>query len=263
MRANRIRHLWLDDRAAVNGWLTIPSVLSAEAMVAQGWDSVTIDMQHGAIGYQKAFDMLAPILASEATPLVRIPWLDEGIVGKVLDAGALGIICPMVSTRDDAERLVAACRYPPDGGRSYGPIRGQASGDPAYPQHANESVIPFAMIETAQALDNIDNILAAEGLGAIYVGPSDLSLALGCAPALDQEEEKVVDAIEYIAGAAAKHRVAAGIHNATPAYARRMIDLGYRFVSLSTDARLLAAKAKEFLAETRGEDEAADAGSVY
>lgn len=263
MRNNRIRHLWLDDKAAVNGWLTIPSVFSAETMAAQGWDSITIDMQHGAIGYQKAFDMLTPILASEATPLVRIPWLDEGVIGKVLDAGAMGVICPMVNFRKEAERLVAACRYPPAGARSYGPIRGQSYGNPDYPALANESVVVFAMIETSQALDNIDNILSTEGLDAIYVGPSDLSLAMGQKPGLDQEEQSVVDAIKYIVDAAKKKRVMAGIHNATPAYAQKMIDLGYRFVSLGTDSRLLAAKAQEFLGEMRGEEPAADEGATY
>lgn len=265
MRHNRIRHLWLDDKSAVNGWLTIPSVFSAETMSVQGWDSVTIDMQHGAIGYEKTFDMMTAILATEATPLVRIPWLDEGIVGKVLDAGAMGVICPMINFRKEAERLVAACRYPPAGSRSYGPIRGQGYGNPDYPALANESVIVFAMIETSQALDNIDNILATEGLDAIYVGPSDLSIAMGCSPGLDQEEQQVVDAIEYIVKAAKKHRVMAGIHNATPAYAQKMIELGYRFVSLGTDSRLLAAKAKEFLVEMRGEEEeaSADAGATY
>jgi len=245
MRENRLRHLWGEDRAAVNGWLAIPSAFSAETMAHQGWDSLTIDLQHGVVDYQMAATMLAAISTTDTVPLVRVPWLDPGIIMKMLDAGSYGVICPMVNAPEEAERLVSACRYPPAGQRSFGPIRALLYAGPDYPKHANDTVLAFAMIETRRALDAVDEILAVPGLDAIYVGPADLSLALGCTPTFDQEEKPVVEAIERIAEAAARHGVVAGIHNGSPAYARRMIAAGYRFVTVGSDARLMATGARQ------------------
>src|SRR3954467_9765590 len=113
MRENRIRTLWAAGKAAVNGWLAIPSVFSAETMAHAGWDALTIDMQHGVVDYGAAVSMLTAISTTAVAPVVRVPWLDPGIIMKMLDAGAYGIICPMVNTRADAERFVSAMCYPP------------------------------------------------------------------------------------------------------------------------------------------------------
>jgi len=161
MRENPLRRIWAEGRAAVNGWLAIPSSFSAETMAHQGWDSLTVDMQHGVVDYQTAVTMLAAISTTDVTPLVRVPWLDPGIIMKMLDAGAYGVICPMVNTVADAETLVGACRYPPAGRRSFGPIRALLYAGADYPKHANETVIAFAMIETQEALDNLDQQIAA------------------------------------------------------------------------------------------------------
>ena len=252
MRENGIRRIWDGGGAVANGWLAIPSAFSAETMAHQGWDSLTVDMQHGVVDYQMAATMLTAISTTDVTPLVRVPWLDPGIIMKMLDAGAYGVICPMVNTVADAETLVAACRYPPAGGRSFGPIRALLYAGADYPKHANETVIAFAMIETRQALDNLEEILSVDGLDAIYVGPADLSLALGCTPTFDQEEKPVVEAIAYIAAKAREKGVVAGIHNGTPEYALRMIETGYRFVTMGSDARMMAAGAKAALAGLRG-----------
>lgn len=247
MRENRMRTAWREGRTVVNGWLAVPSAFSAETMAHQGWDALTIDMQHGVVDYQAAVSMLTAISTTDTVPMVRVPWLDPGIVMKMLDAGAYGIICPMVNSATDAERLVAACRYPPQGGRSFGPIRALLYAGADYPKHANDTVVAFAMIETRDALDNLDDILRVEGLDAIYVGPADLSLALGCAPGFDPEEKIVVEAIDHIVGLAGKHGVVAGIHNGTTAYARRMIDKGFRFVTIGSDARFMAAGSRTVL----------------
>jgi len=251
MRENTLRRLWAEDRATINGWCVIPSSFSAELMAHQGWDSVTVDMQHGLIDYQAAVGMLQAISTTAAVPLVRVPWNEPGIINKALDAGAYGVICPMVNTRDDAERLVAACRYPPRGSRSFGPTRALLYAGSDYPAHADRTVVVFAMIETRAALDNLDEILEVPGLDAIYVGPSDLSSALGCTPKPDQEEKPVVEAIDFILARARAHGVLAGIHNATPDYALKMIAKGYRFATVSSDARLIAAKAGEMFATLR------------
>src|SRR5690625_5009825 len=194
MRKNHLKRLWAENKAAVNGWCAIPSSFSAEVMAHQGWDSLTIDLQHGMIDYQAAIPMLQAISTTSTVPMVRVPWLEPGILMKVLDAGAYGVICPMISTREDAERLVAACRYPPQGGRSSGPIRATLYGGADYPAHANGTVVVFAMIETRQALDNLDEIVAVEGLDAVYIGPSDLASALGYKPGFGRSEPGLVEA---------------------------------------------------------------------
>lgn len=252
MRENRLRKLWAEGEAAVNGWCAIPSSFSAEVMAHQGWDSLTLDLQHGVIDYQAAIPMLQAISTTETVPIVRVPWLEPGILMKVLDAGAYGVICPMVNDRADAERLVAACRYPPLGGRSFGPIRALLYAGADYPSQANESVVVLAMVETRAALENLDAILSVPGLDGVYIGPADLSAALGCTPRFDQDEPAVVEAIELVLAKAREHGRVAGIHNGTPDYARAMVAKGFRFVTVGSDARLMAAAAAETVRRTRG-----------
>ena len=251
MRENRLRTLWSSDQAAVNGWLAIGNSFSAETMAHQGWDSLTIDLQHGVVDYTALVPMLQAISTTATVPMARVPWLEPGILMKVLDAGAYGVICPMVNTRDDAARLVAYTHYAPRGTRSFGPIRGLLYGGADYPQHADRTIVVFAMIETAEALDNLDSILSVEGLDAIYIGPSDLSLALGCKPAFDEVDPKVDQAISHILARAQAHNVVAGIHNGLPEVALARIARGFRFVTVGSDARLMAAASQQVLAKMR------------
>ncbi len=251
MRENRLRTLWKDDRAALNGWLAIPSAFAAETMAHQGWDTLTIDLQHGVVDYQAMVSMLQAISTTPTVPVVRVPWLEPGIIMKTLDAGAYGVICPMVNTREDAQRFVAYSSYAPQGTRSFGPIRALLYGGADYPEHANRTIVRFAMIETAQALDNLDAILSVEGLDAIYIGPSDLSLALGCRPTFDDVDPPVVQAIDHILERARAHGLVAGIHNGTPEAALGRIAKGFRFVTVSSDARLMAAGAQQVVAKMR------------
>jgi len=247
MRENRIRTIWKAGGAVVNGWLAIPTAFSAETMAHQGWDSLTIDLQHGVVDYQAAVNMLTAISTTNTVPVVRVPWLDPGILMKVLDAGAYAVICPMVNTREDAEKLVAATHYQPRGTRSFGPVRALLYGGADYAQHANDTIVVFAMIETKQALDNLDDILSVKGLDAIYIGPSDLSLALGCTPTFDDVDKPVAEAIDRILAKAKEHGLVAGIHNGTPEAALKRIEKGFRFVTISSDARLMAAGAKQVI----------------
>ena len=251
MRENRLRALWARDQAAVNGWLAVPNSFSAEVMAHQGWDTLTIDLQHGVIDYSAMVGMLQAIGTTPTVPIVRVPWLEPGIVMKVLDAGAYGVIAPMVNTADDAAKLVAWTHYAPQGTRSFGPVRAALYGGADYPAHANQTIVAFAMVETAQALDNLDAILSVQGLDAIYIGPSDLSLALGCKPVFDDVEPKVQQAIDHIVARATAHGVKAGIHNGRPDVARARIAQGFRFVTVSSDARILAAGAQELLGAMR------------
>ena len=251
MRENRLRSIWKKGGAAVNGWLAIPASFAAETMAHQGWDTLTIDLQHGVVDYQAMVTMLQAISTTATVPVVRVPWLEPGIVMKTLDAGAYAVICPMVNTREDAQRLVAYTNYAPRGTRSFGPVRAQLYGGADYFQHANDTVVRFAMIETAQALDNLDAILSVEGIDAIYIGPSDLSISLGCRPDFDSPEPKAAQAIEHILERAKAHGVVAGIHNGAPEAALARIAKGFQFVTVASDARLLAAGSQEILRKMR------------
>lgn len=251
MRDNRLRTLWQAGQPAVNGWLAIANSFSAETMAHQGWDTLTIDLQHGVVDYQAMVGMLQAISTTPTVPLVRVPWLEPGILMKTLDAGAYGVICPMVNTREDAQKLVAWTHYAPRGTRSFGPVRALLYGGADYPKHANDTIVVFAMIETAQALDNLDAILSVEGLDAIYIGPSDLSLALGCTPTFDDVDPKAAQAIDHILARAKAHGVAAGIHNGRADVALQRIAKGFDLVTVSSDARLMAAGAQQILAAMR------------
>ncbi len=251
MRENRLRTIWKSGGAVANGWLAIPNSFSAETMAHQGWDSLTIDLQHGMVDYQAMVPMLQAISTTDAVPVVRVPWLEPGILMKSLDAGAYAVICPMVNTREDAQKLVAYTHYAPRGTRSFGPTRALLYGGADYAQHANDTIVTFAMIETAQAMDNLDSILSVEGLDAIYIGPSDLSLALGCTPTFDDLDPKAAEAVDHILARAKAHGVVAGIHNGSPEAALKRIAKGFQFVTISSDARLMAAGAQAVMAKMR------------
>ena len=252
MRANRLREIWKKGEAVVNGWLSIPSAFSAEVMSHQGFDSLTIDMQHGVVDYQVAVTMLQAISTTGVVPLARVPWNDPARIMKILDAGAYGIICPMINTRKEAEALVAAARYYPAGYRSWGPVRASLYAGTDYsPAKANDEIVVMPMIETAEAVKNIDDILSVPGIDAVYVGPADLSITLGCTPKLDQTEQPVVEAQQVIAAACKRHNVAAGIHCGVSSYALKMIASGYQFVTLASESRMMAARAADEVAAVR------------
>ena len=251
MRENRLRTLWQEKKAAVNGWLAIPNSFSAEVMAHQGWDTLTIDMQHGLIDDAALVTMLQAISTTATVPIVRVPWLEPGALMKALDAGAYGVICPMISTREEAQKLVAWTHYAPQGSRSFGPVRAALYGGADYPTEANKTVVIFAMIETAQALDNLDDIMSVEGLDAIYIGPSDLSLALGCKPQFDDVEPKVAQAMDHILARAKAHGIRAGVHNGRADVARARIAKGFDLVTVGSDARMLASASQDFLKAMR------------
>lgn len=251
MRESNVRNVWKRGGAVVNGWLGIPSGVSAENMAQAGWDSLTIDMQHGHVGYQAAVEMLQAISTTNVTPLARVPWLEQAMIMKLLDAGAYGLICPMINTREECEAFVGACRYAPKGYRSFGPMRATWYGGPDYAQKANDTVVALAMIETKKALDNLDDIMSVKNLDGIYIGPADLGLSLGGEPRGDQTDPKVVAAIKKILAAAKKHKLRAGIHCSSPEYALKMISWGFEFVTILNDSALLMNNAKATVATMR------------
>ena len=238
--ANRLKQLWDSGKPAVNGWLAIPSGFSAEVMAQAGWDSVTVDLQHGVQDYMSMVACFQAMQSHPVLPMVRVPWNEPGIVGKVLDAGAYGIICPMINTRAEAEAFVSYCRYPPAGKRSNGPIRAGIYGvGTTYQATANQEVLCIPMIETQEAVDNLDVILDVPGIDAVYIGPSDLGFSMGLIPILDREEQVILDIYARILDATKRRGIRACVHCGSPAYATRMIAMGFNLVTISNDSGLL------------------------
>ena len=245
MRKNKLKKIFKEGKAVVNGWLQIPNSFSAEVMAHQGWDSLTIDMQHGLIDYSNALPMLQAISTTDVVPMARVNWNEPGQIMKILDAGAYGVICPMVRNREQAEKFVQACLYPPKGYRSYGPTRGLIYSGNDYADHANDEIIKLAMIETSEALQKLDEIMSTPGLNGIYIGPADLSLAIGQKPAFDNlEGTPAYEQITNILKHAKKNNLVAGIHNSTPEYAQKMIKIGFQLVTIGSDQRYMSTGAK-------------------
>jgi 4-hydroxy-2-oxoheptanedioate aldolase len=251
MRDNKLRTLWAGGGKAVNGWLAIPNSFCAEVMAHQGWDTLTIDLQHGLIDTAALVPMLQAIQATPTMPIVRVPWLEPGVIMKTLDAGAQAIICPMVNTREDAQRLVQYARYAPQGGRSFGPVRAGMVHGADYAEKANDNLVVFAMIETRQALDNLDAICAVPGIDGVYIGPSDLSLSLGCKPVFDDVDPPVAQAIDHILARAHAHGLKAAVHNGRTDVARARLAKGFDLATVSSDARILIAGSQQILKEMR------------
>ncbi len=234
MIKNGVKKRWAEGKPVLNGWLSIANSFSAEIMAAQGYDSLTVDMQHGIVGYDGAVPMLQAMRTSGVTPLVRVPWLDPADIMKALDAGAYGVICPMINTRAEAERLVSYMRYPPSCVRSFA-------------AEADDEMICLAMIETAQAYENLEDILATPGLDGVYIGPADLTLGLQgkrYAPGFDRREPEMIEAIKTILHAAHRAGKRAALHNGTPDYAAEAVGWGFDFVTVTNDVRLLASAAE-------------------
>ena len=192
---NKLKEIFKSGNSAINGWLQIPNSFTAELMAHQNWDSLTLDMQHGVIDYPNAVGMLQAISTTNVVPMARVNWNEPGQIMKILDAGAYGIYVQWLVTKE-AENFVKACMYPPEGYSSYGPIRGLVYGGPDYVDEANNEILKFAMIETKESLENLDEIMKTPGLDGIYIGPADLSLAIGQKPSFDKPEgDPVYDVI--------------------------------------------------------------------
>ncbi len=250
MRENTVKRAWREGKVTYGAWLSIPSAFSAEVMAHQNFDWLCIDMQHGLIDYQVAVSMLQAISTTQTTPFVRVPWNEPGIIGKMLDAGAYGVIIPMVNSREEAEAAVGACRYVPDGYRSYGPVRAAYYAGLDYASQANKEIACIPMIETTKALGQLDEILAVPGIDAVYVGPADLSLTMGLPPRMDHDDESFHQARLTIAEACRQRGITPGIHaNAT--LAPKHVDAGYRMITISSDVGSLAGGAAGDLRSVR------------
>ena len=241
MRPNKIRERWDRSEAVVSAWLSIGNSYSAEIAGSSGVDCVVVDLQHGMTEFSSAIGMLQAISATPASPLVRVPSCNADHLMKALDAGAYGLICPMIGSAEEAIAFVAATQYPPQGVRSFGPARGLLYGGADYFDHANATIVRLAMIETRQGLDSLKDICQVEGLDGIFVGPNDLGLALGKAPASDPTDTDVRRAIDHCVHVARHEKKHAGIFCTSGLAGAREIRNGFDFVVINSDANLLKA----------------------
>jgi 4-hydroxy-2-oxoheptanedioate aldolase len=253
MRPNRLKQVWQEGRAVINGWLQIPHGFAVEAMASQGWDSLTVDLQHGPVGYDTALPMLQALSGSNIAALARVPWNEPGIIMKMLDAGCYGIICPMINSREQAEQFVGACRYAPRGYRSLGPTRVSYYAGADYAKHANDTVVTLAMIETAEAVQNLDEILDTPELDGVFIGPNDLSQSLGYEERGDLTHPDLVAILDQILEGCLRRNLVAGLHCTGTAYARQMIEKGFRFITIMSDHRFMVQAAQQAIEEIKGD----------
>lgn len=248
---NNARAKWQRGEALTGFWTAIPAAFSAELLALSGADYVCIDQQHGLIDYNTMLPMLAAIEARGALPITRVPANETWLISKALDAGAMGVVVPMVNTAEDAANAVAACRYPPDGVRSFGPIRAAVAMGSGKPKDLQRALC-VVMVETEEGLANVDAIAATPGVDAIYIGPADLALGLGLEPGLDVPDPKHRAAIETIAAACERAGIVAGIQCDNGAAAAAYIARGFRLVTLAKDSTMLQAAAMSALHVARG-----------
>jgi len=252
MRKNAALAKWREGQQTIGGWLSLANTHTAELMANAGFDWLCIDMQHGLLDYGDLRHMLPAISTTETTPIVRVAGNDPAAIMKVLDAGAMGVIVPLVNNRAEAAAAVAACRYPPDGGRSFGPIRAALYGGRGYAAEANDEIACIVMIETKEGIANLEEIVTTPGLGGVYIGPADLGYALGLPPRGDSDDPLHLETVKRILDRCKAHKVPVGIHTGGLDYTRRRLEAGFDFVTLGSDAGFLMQAVTTDLAAARG-----------
>jgi len=219
---------------AIGYWTFFREPLAAQLASQSGYDFVCVDHQHGAGDFAAATRMIDAVVMGGATPIARAPSADPAALGALLDAGALGVIIPMVNTAEEAAAAVQACRYPPAGERSMGAIAATVHHGDDYFYEANDTILVIPMIETATAVDRVFDIARTEGIDGLFVGPSDLGASLGRPPALDDPASDFQSALGRVVDACRGCGIAAGIYGSAELL-RQRIDQGFRMISVSTD----------------------------
>ena len=251
MRPNRLRQIWNEGRGALNGWCSLPNAFVAETLAHQGWDAVTIDTQHGLIGYETMTAMLQALDARGAPTFVRVPWNEPSSIQKALDAGADGVIVPMVGSAAEAAAAAGACRYPPLGYRSWGPVRASLRTPGYSPGVANDGLLCVVMVETVEGVENADEIASTPGVDGIFIGPWDLSLSSTYDVETPGDKKSDLELITTILEACQRHGIVAGIAAPTAAHLARWAGMGFRMFQLSGDVPFLSGAARKIVDEAR------------
>lgn len=252
MRKNLALAKWRAGEATIGGWLSLANTHTAEVMANAGFDWLCVDLQHGLIDYGDLRHMLPAISTTDTTPIVRVSWNRPSEIMKALDAGAMGVIVPLVNNRAEAAAAISACKYPPDGTRSFGPIRAAMYGGRGYAAEANGEIACIVMIETKEGIEKVEEIVTTPGLGGVYIGPSDLGLSLGLPPLGDSDNPTHLATVKTILDTCKRHKVPAGIHTGGLEWTKRRLEAGFDFVTLGTDAGFLSRMVATELAAARG-----------
>jgi len=250
MRPNKIKQKWKAGQCVTLGWLSVSHGFTAEVMARQGgFDALCIDLQHGTSEMKDVLPMLQAISQTETVPVVRVNWNNPNDIMRALDLGAYGIIVPLINNAKEAAAAVAACRFPPVGFRSNGPIRAAQYGGADYVANANDEIVVMAMIETKEGIANLDAICATPGLDAVYIGPADLSFALGLAPRADNPDPLHMQTCDKILAAAHKAGIKCVMHCASAAFAAAAVKRGFDMVMLTSDVSCMVAGVKTLMDE--------------
>ena len=248
MKTNPVRAKLKAGEPSIGTWLALPEPVYAGLMSSTGFDWLTVELEHSHATIKIAAECFAVIAASGCVPLCRVPFNTVENIKRALDAGAWGIVVPMVNTREEAEAVVKAARYRPIGERSVG---GQlhaarfATDAGTYYAKANDEILVVVMAEHVDAIENIDAILSVPGIDAVFIGPNDLHASMGVAPAFDSDLPQFNDALKKVFDSARAHGVAPGIHVADAAQAGRRRKEGWQMIAVASEVGFMLAKAGE------------------
>jgi len=237
LKKNRVKELWREGKASVGTWVVLGSPITAEIIASMGYEWIVVDTEHGAIDISTTQSIIQAVLYTGAVPMVRVPWNDPALIKRALDAGAYGLVIPMVNST----------RYPPLGVRSFGGPRTRLYGGADYFEHANEEIALMVQIEHVDAVNRADEILSVEGIDGFFIGPSDLAISMGLKPGLDQTDPRHVEAISKVLEVGKRHGVQGGIQVGSAEAVNERIAQGFKFIALSSDEGFLRSAASSVL----------------
>ena len=253
MRPNRVKEMWRSGKAVAVGWQSTPDPYITETMARAGFGAVVLDMQHGmGIGPDRATSWLQTVSTTETPPLVRVPWNEPVFIQAVLDAGAYGVIVPLVNNATEAAKAGGASRYAPDGYRSTGPNRARYYAGADYIQHANEEIVCLVMVEHPDTLAHLEEMAAIPTIDGFYIGPSDLAVAMGLPAASGRDDPRHQEACQRVLDVARAAGLVAGIHCGGPEEAAARFQQGFQFCPVANDVGLVSTGSTGALEVVRG-----------
>lgn len=253
MRTNKVKELWRERKAPTMAWLSTADTYIAEVIANVGFDAMLLDMQHGmTIGPDRAGLWLQAVSTTDTVPMVRVPWNEPVFIQWALDAGAYGVLVPLVNTREEATKAGRACRYPPLGYRSVGPNRVRLYAGADYVQQANEEIICLVMVEDIKTVARIEELAEAPGIDGFYIGPADLAMSMGLALTNYRESARHAEACQKVLDVAKAHDLIAGVHCGSSEEVVQRINQGFMFCPAVSDVGAVRAGANAALQTVRG-----------